>query len=155
MFNWDDIGNESVVMALTSAATWVVTQVKKLRRDMDAAFEKIRKAEASILASSTQPMEGDPMTVKSTEACLDVAKVVATEVIKAVMADGFQWTDLGAYLKSDAFQAAVAKAVPAVSNVPVEVASLGLMDDLELARYAYNFATDVVAAFKTQAKKTA
>lgn len=92
------------------------------------------------------------MAVKAIEDCLNVVKFAAVAIIQAAGADGFQWTDLGAFLKSDEFQTALSAAVPEATEALAEAVSLGLMDDLELARYCYNFAVDIAAALKALPK---
>lgn len=44
-FDWKAIGTESVVLFVGAASSWIFSNIVKLRRDMDAAFKKLRYLE--------------------------------------------------------------------------------------------------------------
>ena len=46
MIDWNDILTDSIKLLIVSMGTWLMTTVLRLRKDMDAAFTKIRGLEA-------------------------------------------------------------------------------------------------------------
>lgn len=86
---------------------------------------------------------------KETEDCLYLAKVVALNVLREVKRDGFQVTDLGAFLKSAEFEKAVTLALENVDLVKNEVAELDFFDGLHLGRYAYLMAMDILGEIRS------
>lgn len=90
---------------------------------------------------------------KETAECLYLVKVVALTVIREVKRDGFQVTDLGAFLKSAEFETALTAALTGVDEVPAELAELDLRDDLALGRAVYGVVTDVVQELRAAPKK--
>lgn len=81
---------------------------------------------------------------KETQELLYVVKVAALAVIREAKKDGWQITDLGAFLKSAEFEAALSPALQGIEQVPEELAELDLRDDLALGRYAYSTVMDIV-----------
>lgn len=87
--------------------------------------------------------------VENTKEVLTLAKVVAVEIVKQVKKDGFQVTDLGAFLKSPEFEAALGPALQDIQLVPAEMGELGVIDGVALGRFAY----DVVQAVMDELRK--
>lgn len=56
--NWTEITTNIIVMLAGSGATWLFSNVVKLRRDLDAAFRKIRTLEEAQHVASTR--QDDP-----------------------------------------------------------------------------------------------
>ncbi len=46
--DWNNIGDKLMVMLLGGLGTWLLTTVRDLRKDMDAAFHKIRSLEREL-----------------------------------------------------------------------------------------------------------
>ena len=90
---------------------------------------------------------------KETQDLLDLVKVTAICILKEVKKDGFQPADLGAFLKSADFEAALKPALENVALVPVELTELDLWDDLALAKYGYGVWQEVQAELKAVVKK--
>lgn len=89
---------------------------------------------------------------KNTEELLNLVKVMALAVLAEVKKDGWQPTDLGAFLKSPEFEAALG---PALQDAPVaaqELAELDFFDGLKLARYGYGVMDEILAVLKTTVK---
>ncbi len=82
--------------------------------------------------------------VKETQELLYMVKAAALSIIREVKKDGFQLTDIGAFLKSAEFETAVVLAITGIEQVPEELAELDLRDDLALGRYIYGVVMDVV-----------
>jgi hypothetical protein len=94
---------------------------------------------------------GGKYGVKNLKEVLTLGTVVTVCIVKEVLKDGFQVTDLGAFLKSPEFEAAVKPAVEGVEQVPLEATELDLFDGLELSRHAYTCVTQVLDVFKKKA----
>ena len=93
--------------------------------------------------------------VKETKDVATLGKVVTVAILKEAAKDGFQWGDLGAFLKSPDFEKAVAEAVVGIEVVPSEMAELGVLDSVELGKHVYGCTMEVVDAFKALTKKPA
>lgn len=48
MLDWQDIGSQVVVMVVGAVGSWAVGRLRKARRDMNAAFRKIREIEKKL-----------------------------------------------------------------------------------------------------------
>ncbi len=86
--------------------------------------------------------------VQETKDVIALAQVVAIAIIVEIKKDGFQIADLGAFLKSPDFEAALGPALENISLVPAEVTELDVFDGLSLARAGYELATSVIAELK-------
>lgn len=95
------------------------------------------------------------MTVKDTKDILYLAKVIVLNILREVLKDGFQPSDLLAFVKSAEFATAVQVAYDGIENVPGELEKIGLMDGIELARYGYGFWSDIVQELKSRGTKAA
>ena len=86
--------------------------------------------------------------VQHTQEVLTLAKVVALAVVKEVKKDGFQLLDLAAFLKSEAFEAALAPALEGIENVPQEMTEVDLFDGIKLGRFTYDVVQEVMEELK-------
>ncbi len=96
---------------------------------------------------------GGQFGTANTEEVLNVVKVACLAVLAEAKKDGWQPKDLGAFLKSAEFEAALAPALKDVEKVPMELAELDFFDGLRLARYGYGVMDDVLDALKGAVKK--
>jgi len=63
--------------------------------------------------------------------------VVSAVLIKQLK-DGFQITDIPAFLASEELRAAVAPAVEGITEIPGEIADISLVEGMELGIFAVN-----------------
>ncbi len=91
--------------------------------------------------------------VKATLEVLKLTKVVALSILAEVAKDGWQPSDLGAFLKSPDFEAVLKPVVADLAAVPAELTELDLWDDLELGKTVYATVQEVIAALKKLPKK--
>lgn len=94
---------------------------------------------------------GGQYDTKGVEEVMTVVKVAVLAVLTAVKKDGWQPSDLGAFLKSPDFETALVPALKDAVEIPLELAELDFFDDLHLARAGYNMMGEVVAALKKPA----
>ena len=86
---------------------------------------------------------------KETKEVLDlVLGVISLEVVKEIKRDGFQPSDLGAFLKSPQFDAKLAAALDGVQLVPSELTEIDLFDGVSLSRHAYGLTVDLMEVLK-------
>lgn len=90
---------------------------------------------------------------KNVKDCLYLGKVVTLCILREVKKDGFQYKDLGAFLKSAEFEAAVAEAVKDVDQVVPELTELDFFDGLDLGKYVYSSVNDILDELKALAAK--
>lgn len=91
--------------------------------------------------------------VKATEEVLVLVKTVALSIIAEVSKDGYQMTDLLAFLKSPELEKSLAPVVKDLTMVPAELTELDVWDDIELGKFAYGIVQELVGALKTVVKK--
>lgn len=90
---------------------------------------------------------------KETQELLYATKVAILAVVRESKKDGWQVTDLGAFLKSAEFETAIGPALEGVEVVPEELAELDFRDDLALGRYAYGVVMDIVQELRAAPAK--
>jgi hypothetical protein len=90
--------------------------------------------------------------VKDTKEVITLAKVVTCIILKEAYKDGFQWKDLGSFLQSPAFEAALRPAVEGIQNVAPELLDLDFFETIELSRHVYGQSMDVLDTLKDLAK---
>lgn len=117
--------------------------------------ETLQTIISSVENSKNKPlfMEGKEVMagkygVENTKEVLNLAKVVALAIVKEVKKDGFQVTDLGAFLKSAEFDASLQPALTDIALVPMEMGELGLIDGVALGRHAYEMVQEVMEALR-------
>jgi hypothetical protein len=88
------------------------------------------------------------MSVKETKDVLNVIRVIAIAVIEEIRRDGYQWTDLGAFLGSPEFESAVTDAASGIEQVPLELATMGFLDTIEIGRATYDVVHDILKSLK-------
>lgn len=87
--------------------------------------------------------------VEESKDVLDFAiGVVAKEIVKEIKRDGFQVTDLGAFLKSPEFETKLAQALDGIQLVPSEMTEVDLFDGINLGRHAYGLIVDLMEEIK-------
>lgn len=82
--------------------------------------------------------------MKNTIEVLSLGKIVTLAILAEVKKDGFQIADLGAFLKTDEFHAAVKPAMDDIDQVDDELIAAGPLDWLFMARAAYSDCMEVV-----------
>lgn len=60
MIDWTEILTNSIVALVGSAGTWLFTNVLRLRKDVDAAFRKIRELQGGTPNASMDSSLGAP-----------------------------------------------------------------------------------------------
>lgn len=95
---------------------------------------------------------GGKYGTKETKEVVTLGKVVTLAILAEVKKDGFQAKDLGAFLKSPEFEAAVRPAVENVELVGPELAELDFFDGLDLGKHTYACITDILDAVKATVK---
>lgn len=70
--------------------------------------------------------------------------VVAMEIVKEIKKDGFQVTDLAAFLKSPEFETKLAQALDGINLVPSEMTEVDLFDGISLGRHAYGLVVELM-----------
>jgi hypothetical protein len=89
---------------------------------------------------------------KETQELLYLVKCIALPIVREVKKDGFQKTDLLAFLKSAEFEKALEPAIAGADAVPSELGELDLRDNLALGRYAYDTVMDIVEEIRATTK---
>lgn len=88
---------------------------------------------------------GGQYGIKETKDVLDlVIGCVAMEIVKEIKKDGFQITDLGAFIKSPEFEAKLGAAIENIALVPSEAVEIDLFDGIALGRYAYGLMSELI-----------
>ncbi len=96
---------------------------------------------------------GGQYGTQNAEELLFLVKVACLAILAEVKKDGWQPKDLGAFLKSPAFEAALAPALKDANLAVQELTELDFFDGLRLARFGYGVMDDVLDALKEAAKK--
>jgi hypothetical protein len=96
---------------------------------------------------------GGQYGTKNTEELLYAVKVAVLAVVREAQKDGWQPKDLGAFLKSPEFEAALAPALSDVGVVGNELMEVDFFDGLRLARYCYGIMDEVLDELKSGVKK--
>ncbi len=91
---------------------------------------------------------GGKYGTKETQELLYLVKCVALPIVREAKKDGWQASDLGAFLKSAEFEEALGPAFEGVEGVANELTELDLRDDLALGRYVYGVVTDIIEELK-------
>jgi hypothetical protein len=86
--------------------------------------------------------------VKETKEVLNLIKVIALSIVAEGKKDGWQPKDALAFLKSPHLEAAVSAAVAGIEQVPAELSDIGVLDGIDLGRYAYGVMDEVLDALK-------
>lgn len=87
--------------------------------------------------------------IQESKDVLKLVEVVAVAIIKESCKDGFQITDLGAFLKSPAFEAAVGPAMEGIEKVPGELSDLSWLESIQFGRAVYDSVMNIVEEIKT------
>lgn len=91
---------------------------------------------------------GGKHSVKNLKEILTVVKVASIVVIREVVKDGYQHKDLGAFLKSPEFEAAIKPAIEDAHLAVSEVTELDFFDGLDLGRHVYTMADEILDELK-------
>jgi len=93
------------------------------------------------------------MGIKNIKEVLTLIKVICICILKEVVKDGFQWQDLGAFLKSPEFEAALKPAVEDIQKVPAEAMDLDFFEGISLGKKIYTDIMEILDVLKTVVKK--
>lgn len=88
------------------------------------------------------------MGVKETKEVINLAKVITVIILKEVSKDGFQYRDLGAFITSPDFEAALAPAIQGIEKVGLELVDLDFFETLDLAKHVYSSSMDILDELK-------
>lgn len=97
--------------------------------------------------------EDKELGTKNIEELLSLGKVVTISILQAVSKDGFQLSDLGAFLKSDEFEKAVGPAIQGLDLALQEASDIDLIEGLKLARLGYAMVDEIITEAKLASKK--
>lgn len=87
--------------------------------------------------------------INETKEVITLAGFIASHIIREIKKDGFQYTDLASFLKSDDFDAVLKPAVEGMSAVPVELTDLNFFEGVALSKHAYDvFVEEIIDALK-------
>jgi hypothetical protein len=89
--------------------------------------------------------------IKNIEEVAALVELIAVEVCRAAVKDGFQVKDLVAFLQAPDFDAKLQAAIEGVDQLPDEGSDLGLIETLTLAKDVQRIVYNVVAALKKPA----
>lgn len=86
--------------------------------------------------------------IKETQDVLKLVGVVAKSVVKEVKKDGFQVSDLAAFLSSPEWASSLREALKDVQAIPAEIADISLLEGLELGKDIYDLVSEVLVELK-------
>ncbi len=95
---------------------------------------------------------GGKFGTKATVEVIELVKVVAASIIAEVAKDGFQPTDLAAFLQSDAFTKKLAPVIDDIGLVLPEVTELDVWDDIAIGKEVYGVVQEIIADLKALKK---
>lgn len=91
------------------------------------------------------------MGIKETKEVVTLAKVVTVLILQEAQKNGFQWGDLGAFLKSDEFAQTAIKAAEGIEKVGKELVDLDFIETIELSRHVYLASMEIIDQLKKSA----
>jgi hypothetical protein len=91
---------------------------------------------------------GGKYGTKNTKELLSLISAVGVAIVVASKKDGWQLSDLLAFLKSPEVDAALASAIADIAVIPAEVVELDVFDGIDLGRHAYACMDKVVDALR-------
>lgn len=80
-----------------------------------------------------------------------LVELIAVEVCKAAVKEGFQVKDLVAFLQAPDFDAKLQAAIDGLDQLPDEASDVGLIEGITLAKDVQRIVTSVMAALKKPA----
>jgi hypothetical protein len=89
--------------------------------------------------------------IKNIQEIAALVEIIAVEVCKASVKEGFQVKDLVAFLQAPDFDTKLQAAIDGLDQVPDEAADVGLIEGITLAKELQRIVTSVVAALKKPA----
>jgi hypothetical protein len=89
--------------------------------------------------------------IKNIQEVAALVELVAVEICKASVKEGFQVKDLVAFLEAPDFEEKLQAAIDGIDQLPDEGSDLGLIETLTLAKDVQRIVTNVVAALKKPA----
>lgn len=90
---------------------------------------------------------------KETKELLYLVKCITLPIVREAKKDGFQATDILAFVKSPEFEAAVMPAVDGAELIDDEFAEIDVLDGLSLGKYVYGLVMDIVEEVRAAQKK--
>lgn len=89
--------------------------------------------------------------IKNIEEVAALIELIAVEVCKAAVKDGFQVKDLIAFLQAADFDEKLQAAIDDIDQIPDEASDVGFLEGVALAKDVQRIVTNVVAALKKPA----
>jgi hypothetical protein len=86
--------------------------------------------------------------IEGVKAILGLAFYIAIPIIKDAKKDGFQWTDLMAFMSDPNFKSYFEKTIANAKNIGEEFKDLSLEEGFELAGFTLTKVQDLVSAIK-------
>ena len=86
--------------------------------------------------------------IQNTLEFLDLFRAIGVAIARKVKEDGFQKSDLLAFLKSEEFEKAVEPAIKDANLVIPELQDLSWFEGIKLGRHSYDIVQDVLAELK-------
>lgn len=90
--------------------------------------------------------------IKETKEMISLVGFIAVHICKEIKKDGFQYTDLVSYLKSDEFDAVLKPAVDGALMIPAEVTDIGFFEGVELSRHIYDVVVEEILKVLKESK---
>jgi hypothetical protein len=89
--------------------------------------------------------------IKNIQEIAALVEIIAVEVCKASVKEGFQVKDLVAFLQAPDFDTKLQAAIDGLDQVPDEAADVGLIEGITLAKDVQRIVYNVVSALKKPA----
>ena len=89
--------------------------------------------------------------IKNIQEVAVLIELIAVEVCKASVKEGFQVKDLVAFLQAPEFDSKLQAAIDGLDQIPDEASDVGLIEGISLAKDLQRIVTNVVAALKKPA----
>ena len=90
--------------------------------------------------------------IKETQDVIKLVGVVVKSILTEVKKDGFQVTDLAAFLKSPEWASSLEEALKDAPMIVLEVADISWLEGFELGKDVYDLVTDVLATLQEPAE---
>jgi hypothetical protein len=89
--------------------------------------------------------------IKNIEEVAALVELIAVEVCRAAVKEGFQVADLVAFLQAPDFNDKLQAAIDGLDKLPEEGSDIGFIEGIQLAKDVQRIVTNVVAALKKPA----
>lgn len=88
--------------------------------------------------------------IKETQDVLKLVGVVTKSILAEVKKDGFQVTDLGAFLKSPEWAGSLEEALKDSPKIALELADLSWVEGFSLGKDVYELVTEIMTMLKEE-----